>query len=158
MKAKTNFKVMTKPQLTEEEIQSHMDFDKLLQSYHQSGPVDKIPKWIKIFSVSIVATAVSITTYFYFQNNSLNTGESSPSQPLVTLDTASTVKQNERPQLKATTNNKKSNDSPSKKTQPPSQKSKKTIRLKQKKQQYLNLQKPLLWMVILRFTPILIES
>lgn len=91
MKAKINIKVMTKPNLTDEEIQSHMDFNKLLQAYHQSGPKRTAPKWLVISGLSIATTAVvSTAVYFYGLNNSLGPGNNSPIQPVITVDSTTT--------------------------------------------------------------------
>jgi TonB family protein len=94
MKAQTNFKVMTKPDLTDEEIRNHMDFDKLLQSYHRNSTTHQIPKWVKIFGVAVVATVTVFTvTYVYRQpSSSSNAGKQTERQ--INVDTTATVATN----------------------------------------------------------------
>jgi TonB family protein len=62
----TNIKLMkTKPTLTDEEIRSHMDFDKLLQLHKAgAGSVSVVPKWLKIAGYTV--PAVLITTVLVY--------------------------------------------------------------------------------------------
>lgn len=100
MKAKTNIKAMTKPELTDEEIQSHMDFNKLLQTYHQTRPKNTTPKWIVISGWSIVITAIVSSVVYYTRNNSVTLGLEN-SHPVVSLDTTKATSQ-ESQSLQAT--------------------------------------------------------
>lgn len=94
MKAKTNIKVMTKPELTDEEIQSHMDFNKLLQTYRQNGPTNTISKWLVFSGLSVAIIAlVSTAVYFYSQNSSPNLDHSNPSKPHDAVDTTLSIKE-----------------------------------------------------------------
>lgn len=60
---------MKKPDLTDDDIRSHMNFDKLLHAYQQSGgPASQPSPWAIIGGSSVAILAVSIIAYFYFQN------------------------------------------------------------------------------------------
>lgn len=94
MKAKTNIKVMTKPNLTDEEIQSHMDFNKLLQTYHQSNLPNKFSKWIVVSGVIIAITViVSTVVYFYPSNNPATQKVITQNQTVVPYDSTTVVTQ-----------------------------------------------------------------
>lgn len=135
MRAKTNINVITKPELTDEEIQSHMDFNKLLQTYRQGGPVNKIPKWVKISRVSIVfVTAVSTIAYFLNRNSSLSLDKGKPSQSVAIVDTTASINANKTPQLDSKKSNKKVDGALVKKEKPLPQKPQKKDSLAREKQ------------------------
>jgi TonB family protein len=67
MSNQTQIKVMkSKPELKDEEIRSHMDFDKLLQMHKSAGAglISTTPKWVTI-AAYVVPTVVVITTVLY---------------------------------------------------------------------------------------------
>ena len=98
MKAKTNIKVMTKPDLADEEIQSHMDFNKLLQTYHQSSLPNKFSKWILVSGAIIAITVlVSTVVYFYPSNNSTTQEVNNRHQPVAPQESTTVEPQENKP-------------------------------------------------------------
>ncbi len=74
MNQNINIKIMKKPELTDEEIRSHMQFDKLLEAYKMTGPVNASGKWF--YTAGYVASAVliiSVALYFFLpKSNQVN--------------------------------------------------------------------------------------
>jgi TonB family protein len=58
---------MKKPELSDKEIFSHMQFDKLLEAYKSAHRVNSFRKWFYRFGY-VVLTAVLISTVFYFSS------------------------------------------------------------------------------------------
>jgi len=88
-----NIKIMKKPELTDEEIFSHMQFDKLLDSYKVTGPKRFSAKWF--YTTGYVTSAVlliSTALYFFLPgSNKVNYHNSQPHQTYL-HDSSSRVK------------------------------------------------------------------
>ena len=59
-----NIKTMKKPELTDEEIRSHMQFDKLLEAYKVAGPGNGSGKWFRRAGY-VASTVLIISTALY---------------------------------------------------------------------------------------------
>ncbi|HEV8513943.1 MAG TPA: hypothetical protein VGQ59_11730, partial [Cyclobacteriaceae bacterium] len=65
MNQNINIKVMKKPELTDEEIRSHMQFDKLLEDFKTTQPVNSSKKWF--YSATLAVVLGSAVIYFLSQ-------------------------------------------------------------------------------------------
>jgi TonB family protein len=93
MNQNINVKIMKKPELTDEEIRSHMQFDELLDACKIRGPVSVSAKWF--YTAGYVASIVLvISTALYFFLPKPNKVKENNNQPLrvYPLDSAGRVK------------------------------------------------------------------
>jgi TonB family protein len=92
MNQNINVKIMKKPELTDEEIRSHMQFDKLLQAYKVAGPVNTLGKWFYVAGYVASAILIISTALYFFlpKPNKVNENNNQPFQvsPRDSTDTA----------------------------------------------------------------------
>jgi len=70
MSLNINIKIMKKPELSDEEIRSHMNFDNLMQAY-KTHSVPRSPKWLTISGyVALGVFTISAITYFSISRES----------------------------------------------------------------------------------------
>jgi TonB family protein len=73
MNQNINIKVMKKPELTDEEIRSHMQFDKLLDTYKVGMVRSSEKKWLHVAaSVTTIVVLISGVLYFLFPESKPN--------------------------------------------------------------------------------------
>jgi TonB family protein len=73
MNQNINIKVMKKPELTDEEIRSHMQFDKLLDTYKVGMVRSSEKKWLHVAaSVTTIVVLISGVLYFLFLESKSN--------------------------------------------------------------------------------------
>src|SRR5437879_13748556 len=94
MNQNINIKIMKKPELTDEEISSHMHFDKLLEAYKVAGPVSSWRKWNYILGYS-VSTVLIISTALYFLLPKWNENENHSHQASTTVPDSSAKSKNQ---------------------------------------------------------------
>ncbi len=80
MNQNINIKVMKKPELTDEEIRSHMQFDKLLGSYNANGIVRSSgKKWLYVAAfVTTAVVLISYVLYFLLPESKPNDNKAQP--------------------------------------------------------------------------------
>ena len=67
----TQIKIMKlKPQLTDDEIRSHMDFDKLLRLRKDAANIKSTPKWARLSAFLLSAIALVATVVYTFNQKS----------------------------------------------------------------------------------------
>jgi len=88
-----NIKIMKNPDITDEEIKSHMNFDQLLQTY-QLGSAPQLPKWVTISSYTAQAVLVISAIVFLALPPVADAVKKSaePNQP-VSIDSAIVIKE-----------------------------------------------------------------
>lgn len=90
MKQNINVKIMKKPELTDEQIRSHMQFDKVLEAYKVTGPVRAPKKWFYIAGYGASAVVIiSAALYFFYPGPNRVEPHLQPSQtPVVDSSTS----------------------------------------------------------------------
>src|SRR5258707_11957494 len=90
MSQKINIKMMKKPELTDEQIRSHMQFDKLLEAYKVTGFVGYSRKWFYIAGYGASAVViVSAALYFFYPRQNQVELNSKPNETVADSSTTS---------------------------------------------------------------------
>ncbi len=89
MNQNINIKIMKKPELTDEEIRSHMHFDKLLEAYKVTGPVSSGIKWNYFVGYSVSAVLVILTALYFLLPESKKTNERNSQQASTSVSDSS---------------------------------------------------------------------
>src|SRR5258706_4169399 len=94
MRQNINIKIMKKPELSDEQIRSHMQFDKVLEAYKATGPVSSPRKWLYIAGYGASAVAIiSAALYFFYPEQNPVELNSQPNQTVA--DSSATSKRPE---------------------------------------------------------------
>jgi TonB family protein len=80
MKQKLNI-MKTRPQISEEEIESYMDFDAVVAKHKQQ--MSSGSKWFRYFAIGFISATVTIAIYFY----SMSGGNEVPVSESISIDT-----------------------------------------------------------------------
>ncbi len=94
MRQNINIKIMKKPELTDEEIRSHMQFDKLLEAYKVTGPVSPSGKWFYLGYGMSAVLIISTALYFLLPRSS-KTNEDNPQSVQTAQDSSAKSKKQE---------------------------------------------------------------
>ena len=96
MNQNINIKIMKKPELSDEEIRSHMQFDKVLEAYKATGPVRYFENWNSLLGYSVATIVVILTALYLLLPKSKEVIQNKPKPtPAIVLDSSLQTKKQE---------------------------------------------------------------